>query len=61
MNKKKWISLSAGLVLLALGVIVTLVTRSGALAALSMASITSSMVITFVTDAGASASWEFAS
>ena len=32
MNKKKWISLSAGLVLLALGVIVTLVTRSGALA-----------------------------
>ena len=32
MNKKKWISLSAGQVLLALGVIVTLVTRSGALA-----------------------------
>ena len=32
MNKKKWISLSAGLVLLVLGVIVTLITRGGALA-----------------------------
>ena len=32
MNKNKWISLSAGLVLLVLGVIVTLITRGGALA-----------------------------